>query len=149
MSSGSFGSGTYAHLPRKTQRRVLIVDDDEGIGNLLVESIENHQWDAEAVGSGVEALERPERHAYSLVFWDLMMPRMDGAETLAAIRAPDYDCPVVVITGYPDSELVAKALATATNPILLKPFTTDDIHLAVRHYAKTTIMPQLPGDWSE
>ena len=116
---------------------------------LFVRSIGNDGWDVETVGSGVETLACLEKHAYNLLFLDLMMPGMDGAETLAAIRVRDRDCPVVVITGYPDSELVAKALATGPVPILLKPFTQDDIHVAVRRYARTTIMPEVPVDRSE
>ena len=116
---------------------------------MFVRSIGNDGWDVETVGSGVEALAGLEEHAYSLLFLDLTMPGMDGAETLAAIRVRDRDCPVVVLTGYPDSELFAKALATGPVPILLKPFTLDDIHVAVRPYARTTIMPEVPGDRKE
>ena len=139
------GSGTYVHLPSKTKNRVLVVDDEEAIRQLFIRSISSNEWEVEAVGRGEEALERLEQHTYDLIFLDLFMPRMNGAETLAAIRMRNFDCPVVIITGYPDSALVAQALATGPVPMLLKPFSQRDLQLAVQSYARPTIRPQRDG----
>ena len=139
------GSGTYVHLSSPTKRRVLIVDDEEVIRRLFMRSINNDEWEVEAVGSGAEALERLEEQPYALVFLDLAMPGMNGAETLAAIRARNWDCPVVVITGYPDSALVAQVLEIGPVTMLRKPFTQRDIHEALRHYARPTTQPRVRG----
>ena len=139
------GSGTYVHLPSETKRSVLVVDDDETIRQLFIRSISSDEWDVEAVGIGAEALERLEKRTYDLVFLDMVMPGMSGAETLAAIRARGWDCPVVIITAYPDSTLIAQALATGPVSLLLKPFTQHDLHLAVQRYARPMAEPQRQG----
>ena len=73
------------------------------------------------------------------------MPGMNGAETLAAIRARNWDCPVVIITGYPDSALVAQVLEIGPVTMLRKPFTQSDIHEALQHYARPTTQPRVSG----
>lgn len=143
------GSGTYVRLPSKARGIVLVVDDDEAIRRLFVRSISNDEWDVETVESGEEALERLEKHSYRLVFLDMMMPGMNGAETLGAIRLRDYDCPVVIITGYPDSALVAQLLKTGPTPMLLKPFTQRDLYLAVQRFARPEIRPHVNGHQAE
>ncbi len=136
------GSGTYVHLQKQTKKKMLVVDDEESIRQLFIRSMTDIEWDVEVVRSGEAALERLEQNTYDLVFLDLFMPGMNGAETLVAIRVRNFDCPVVVITGYPDSALVAQALTTGPVPMLLKPFTLRDLHLAVHTYARRGTGPQ-------
>ena len=72
-------------IPRMpTPRRgALVPEDGETIRRLFIRSISNSEWQVETVGRGKEALERLENRTYDLVFLNLFMPRMNGAEALA------------------------------------------------------------------
>lgn len=129
-------SAAFVHVPGGSKGKILIVDDEETIRRLLMRSLSDREWDVEAAASGAEALERLEKQSYALIFLDLSMPGMDGAETLAAIRARNWDCPVVIITGYPDSALLAQILEIGPVTLLLKPFLQRNIHEALQRYAR-------------
>ena len=121
------GSGTYVRLPGKTKGSVLVVDDEETIRQLFVQSLSNDGWGVEAVGSGPEALERLEKRTYDLIFLDLLMPAMNGAVTFREIRKMDFEVPVVIITGYPDSDVMAEALQTGPFAGMKKPLSLDEV----------------------
>ena len=130
------GSGTYATLPAQTKRKVLVVDDEEIVRQLFVRSMGNGEWDVDMACNGIEAMKCLEKRTYDLIFLDLVMPDMNGPETFAAMRAKKWDCPVVIITDYPDSSLLAQALQTGPVAMLRKPFTQREINEALRRYAQ-------------
>ena len=129
-------SAAFVHVPSGSKGKILIVDDEETIRRLFMRSLSDREWDVEAAASGAEALERLEKQSYALIFLALSMPGMNGAETLAAIRARNWDCPVVIITGYPDSALLAQILEIGPVTLLLKPFLQRNIREALQRYAR-------------
>ena len=66
-----------------------------------------------------------------MVFLDLKMPKMDGAEILAHIKKAKPDLPVTIITGYPDSDIMGKALDQGHFGIMKKPFGKEEILNAI------------------
>ena len=129
-------SAAFVHLPSGSKGKILIVDDEETIRRLFMRSLSNREWEVETAASGAEALERVEKQSYALIFLDLAMPGMNGAETLEAIRARNWDCPVVIITGYPDSALLAQILEIGPVTLLRKPFLQRNIREALQRYAR-------------
>ena len=73
---------------------------------------------------------------YDLVFLDLKMPGMDGAELFRQIRVAKAELPVTIITGYPDSDLMMSALTHGPLGIMNKPFNPSDIMTAVKNYLR-------------
>jgi DNA-binding NtrC family response regulator len=73
-------------------------------------------------------------HDYDIVFLDLKLPGMDGAELFKQIRVIKPELPVTIITGYPDSEIMMHALASGPLGVMKKPFSTTDILTAVNNY---------------
>ena len=114
--------GTYAALPEPQIPTVLVVDDDRDIRVLLSRALEDYQWKATAVDSGESALATLEDRSFDLIFLDLMMAGMNGAQTFQEIRRNDESAQVVIITGYPDSELMAAAMEIGPFAVMLKPF---------------------------
>lgn len=77
--------------------------------------------------SGVEATKLIEDSNFHLVFLDLMLPDMDGLEVLKVIKKVANNLPVVIITGYPDSELMNQVLELGPVSVLKKPFSRKQI----------------------
>jgi DNA-binding NtrC family response regulator len=69
---------------------------------------------------------------FDLIFLDLVMPLLDGAELFGRIRNVDKQVPVVIITGYPDSELLSRAMKYGPFLVMKKPFGSEDILKVVR-----------------
>ncbi len=85
----------------RASRRVLIIDDDEWIQKVVSVSLEAVAgWDIRVAGSGPEGIEMAVENVPEAILLDVMMPGMDGPETLAKIREEDAiaDVPVVLLT---------------------------------------------------
>ena len=70
------------------QARILIVDDDIGTREALEQTLED-EYDIISVQNGLEAIERIKQEDFDLVLLDIMMPEIDGLETLKRIKAHD------------------------------------------------------------
>lgn len=110
---------------------VLVVDDEMAIREVVSRLLEARGFDVSTAPSGVEALELMGKALPDLVLLDLKMPGMDGPATLAAIRARWGRLPVIVLTGYPDSELMSKALKHSPVTLLAKPMDSGQMLQAI------------------
>ena len=81
-------------------KRILVVDDEEGIRFLYKEELEEEGYEVELAEGGEEALKKFSKSKPDLVILDLKMPGMDGLEVLERIREQDKDIPVVICTAY-------------------------------------------------
>ena len=122
------GDGTFAALPEYASPTALVVDDDAPIRQLLTRALVARGWKATAVDSGEAALAVLADQSFDLIFLDLMMAGINGAQAFQEIRHRDPSAQVVIVTGYPDSEMMAAALRTGPFALLLKPFTLSDLH---------------------
>ena len=77
--------------------------------------------------SGLEALGILDKRRFDLIFLDLFIPELDGVELFRRIRQKDKHAQVATITGYPDSDLMKKAMAYGPFVVLEKPFYSSDI----------------------
>lgn len=114
---------------RSRRRRVLIVDDEPVIAELISASLATspEPLDVVQAGNGRAALEAVERTRPDLVLLDINMPVMDGMETLKRLRVLHPRLPVVMITGS-DGASVAAALAAGAFGYLPKPMDLRYIH---------------------
>ena len=119
--------------------RVLIVEDDEAMRGLLLETVNRLGYPATATEKAKEALSSIERGDTDLVMLDLKMPGVGGLELLKVIRRRQFPIPVIVVSGY-ISEDAAKALATTgVQGMVAKPFKKDRLaeeldRVATRYY---------------
>ncbi|PKB71194.1 MAG: hypothetical protein BZY87_06920 [SAR202 cluster bacterium Io17-Chloro-G6] len=121
------GQGTYAALPKSRVATALVVDDDPQIRILLTRALASRQWNAVGVESGEAALVELEDKSFDLIFLDLMMAGMNGAQAFQQIRSKDPSAQVVIVTGFPDSEMMAAALKTGPFAVMLKPFSLEHL----------------------
>ena len=81
-------------------KEILVVDDDEKIGKLFCDVLKDEGHQVEVVTSGDQAVEALKRKTFNLVFLDMIMPGMNGLETLKVLKESNQSVPVVMMTGY-------------------------------------------------
>jgi excisionase family DNA binding protein len=113
---------------------VLVIDDDDAICSLFKDTLEEAGHTVTTASESSKGLELAKDKDYNLVFLDLRMPGMDGAELLRQIRVAKPELPVTIITGYPDSDLMMNALTNGPFGVMKKPFTGSDILTVVNTY---------------
>jgi excisionase family DNA binding protein len=106
---------------------VLVVDDDPGVREMLSDIISEQRYKVITVENGERAIEEMERQHFDLVFLDLVLPGMSGAEALAAIKQRDDKAIVAIITGYGDDPIAMEAMSLGPLLMIRKPFRVDDI----------------------
>jgi excisionase family DNA binding protein len=104
-----------------TRCSVLIVDDEERVRNALARMVEQLGCRARQAKNGVVGLELVRDEAPDLVLIDLMMPDMNGPQFMEELRIDHPRLPVIIVTGYPDSELMRQASQHAPVMLLSKP----------------------------
>jgi excisionase family DNA binding protein len=104
-------------------RRVLIVDDEEGIRELLSRTLALAEYDVSTVPDGVAALHhlRDTGEAYNLVIADLRMPGMDGLELIREVKQFNPQLPIIIITGFSSESSAIEAVNLGVAGYLTKP----------------------------
>ena len=124
--------------PVEARGTILVVDDEEIIRSLFKETLEELGHKVITTEDGSEGLDLVKKRDFDLVFLDLKMPGMDGAELFRQIRTIKPKLPVTIITGYPDSDMMARALARGPFGVMEKPFGEEDIIDAVNNFLRIT-----------
>lgn len=106
--------------------RILIIDDDRELCILIKRSIISENIEADFCNSGKEGLQKLNEHEYQLVILDVMMPGMDGFETLEEIRK-DNSLPILMFTSKNDSISKVRGLRAGADDYLTKPFDMDEL----------------------
>ncbi len=115
----------WDQLPRK--KNVLVVDDEKLICLDLQKIITSQGHQVVTIQSGLDALRLIDDLSFDLVFLDLMLPDMNCLEVLKEIKKKKSDLPVVLVTGYMDSEAMNQALELGPISVLKKPFNRQQI----------------------
>jgi excisionase family DNA binding protein len=102
--------------------RVLVVDDEEGIRDLLSKTLELAEYDVDLAHDGRSALERLRLMPYDLLITDLRMPGVDGLAVIREARRLKADLPVIIITGYSTEASAIDAINLGVQGYLTKPF---------------------------
>lgn len=104
-----------------TAPRVLVVDDDEGIRQVLTEFLQHARYRPAVASDGVMALQSIIDEAPAVVLLDIQMPRLGGLEALTAIRGIAPSTQVIMITGTEDVEVARRALSYGAFDYVKKP----------------------------
>jgi DNA-binding response OmpR family regulator len=107
-------------------RRILIVDDDQRILQLLSEHFK-HAYTVEIATDAGEALAIVRRQRPDLVLLDIMLPGISGLHLLREMRRADPTLAVVIVTGTDTAGTAEQALETGAARFVRKPFSLDDI----------------------
>ena len=114
--------------PEQRPLRVLVVDDAEGIRSYLANLVRARGYEAETAEGGEAALEALESGpAPDLVLLDIMMPDIDGLETLRRIREIDPGVPVVMISVVGRAATIVEAMQLGADDFINKPFEEEEL----------------------
>lgn len=114
------------------QPTVLVVDDDPALQTLFKQFLKKAGFGRIVVGTGAEAIAYADKQRFDLVFLDLKLPDIPGDELYAKLKAKHPDLPIVIITGYPDSEILTKILASGPVTVIKKPIEFDQLNRTVK-----------------
>lgn len=115
---------------------ILVIDDEDLIQALFKDTLEELGHKVTGAKNSSEALELVKRRDFDLAFLDLKMPGMDGAELFSQMTAFKPNLPVIIITGYPNSDMMARALAQGPFGVMNKPFDESEISRAINVFLK-------------
>jgi len=139
---------TFVNLPgvRSTsaQTRILVVDDEEYVRDLLRDILEKEGCEAVVAEGGHQALSLFEKGNFDAVFTDIGMPDMNGWELSRALRQRNHNIPVAVITGWGESVGTQDRQAAQVDWVVAKPFDTPQIvEMAREVLRRRTNTPQV------
>jgi DNA-binding NtrC family response regulator len=103
-------------------KKILIVEDDEILRNMLSETLTSLDYFPIGVEDGHKALAQLETQDFDLVISDIRMPKMDGITLLKNVKEMAPQLPVVLITGFPSTYPAQRALQEGADGYLAKPF---------------------------
>ena len=111
---------------------VYVVDDDFGVLNSLRFVLETDGFDVGAFKSGSALLDAVASSGVDCFVIDYKMPNMSGIDLAKRLRNRGIDTPIILITGYPDDDILAKATAAGIHHVLLKPHVDESLATHVR-----------------
>lgn len=103
-------------------KSILVVDDQDGVRRLLVETFRDQGFSVDLAANGYEALEKLNDKAPDLILLDMKMPGMNGLEVLRQIKQRYPDQAVIMMTAYGELEIVNEAINLGVKECITKPF---------------------------
>src|SRR5579859_2221309 len=117
--------------PTVETERILVVDDEEAIREVVSTMLQAKGYDCSAVNNGRAAQEYVKRTTPDLVLSDMIMPEMDGIKLLDWLREYDPEVPVIMVTAIHDISTALEAIRRGAYDYILKPFEKDQLFLGV------------------
>lgn len=120
--------------------RVLIVDDEESITQLVALALRYEKWTVDTAATGAEALEHIAAHQYDAAVFDIMLPDMDGMQLLSRVRAQGSNFPVLFLTALDSVEDRVKGLTAGGDDYVVKPFSLEELTARLRGLVRRSRM---------
>ncbi len=111
--------------------RVLVVDDDESVRNVLTATLIQNGYEALAVESGMQAMVRQHIFRPDVALLDIRMPEMDGLETLQWMRRYNPDVIVIMMTGVIEEHIGHEAIRRGASDYITKPFEWNQVEMTL------------------
>ena len=109
--------------------RLLIVDDEESVRNLITSLFSKYGHNCETAEDGLEALEKIKKNSFDSAIIDIIMPHMDGITLTRELVNLRPDLSIMVMTGHADEHSVGSAIAAGAREFIKKPFSIDEFIL--------------------
>ncbi len=121
--------------------RVLVVDDDPTVSDVVRRYLEQDGCQVRLVGDGLAALAAVSAEVPDIVVLDLMMPGMDGLEVCRRLRHETPDLPVVMLTALGEESDRVMGLEVGADDYVTKPFSPRELVLRIRSVLRRTVGP--------
>ncbi len=121
------------HTKADVAPRVLVVEDEENVRDLLLTVLAENGYRVDAVRSGEEGLRQLDQQLYDLVLLDLNLPGMHGLNVLGAGPALQTDAQFIVMTAFGSIDSAVEAMKLGAVDFIKKPFRTEELlHILAR-----------------
>ena len=117
--------------------RVLVVDDDKDIRQLLEDRLRARGFHVETETDGLRALDAVHSGRFSGLILDIGLPSLDGMEVLKQIRQKNQQLPIIMVTASGAKESAVRAIGLGAQAYLLKPFDVEELQQVVESYFRT------------
>ena len=124
---------THAETPGwRGAGRILLVDDEEAVRSIGAKVLQRTGFEVSVAANGLEALDAlRDSGPFDAVLLDLIMPGMDGEETLRTLRLTHPDLPVIMSSGYPEQEVAQRIDPRQVSGFVQKPYTLATLRSAI------------------
>jgi two-component system OmpR family response regulator len=122
--------------------RVLVVDDEVKLANLLQRRLQREGVGVDVAASGEAALERAGATQYDAIVLDLMLPGVDGFETCRRLRAEGVWSPTLMLTARNDVEDRIRGLDSGADDYMIKPFSLEELLARLRALTRRGVHPR-------
>ncbi|MBI2470186.1 MAG: sigma-54-dependent Fis family transcriptional regulator [Planctomycetes bacterium] len=112
---------------------ILVVDDEEDLCEMLVKIFYEEGYVTDMANSGKDAIKKIREGGVDFVLLDIMMPEMNGIETLQQIKAIRPELPIVMITAYATLKTAQEAMRLGAYDYITKPFNLECIKEVIKH----------------
>ncbi len=126
------------------QPKVLVIDDEPGVRELISESLRISEITAMQAADGLEALSLLRREKFDLLILDINMPKLDGLALLEKLRTEGMSVPVLMLSARADKTDINQGLRIGADDYLTKPFSIEELVLRVK-----AIMRRSKGEVTE
>jgi len=123
--------------PVRPLDKILIVDDDKDMQDILSSLINTEGYEAITAGDGRKALKEIRTHSPDLVLLDIRLPEMDGMDVLKEIKKIDKNLPVIMLTAYEDVKGAVQAMKLGAFDYITKPFDNEEMVLNIKRAFQT------------
>ncbi len=116
---------------------ILVVDDEPIMQEILGDFLREEGYSIDIAGSGEEGVELAQESSYDCAIVDLMMPGIDGIETMQKLREIDTSLPVIVVTAFASVESAVEAMKRGAFEYITKPFKNDEVLVVLQKAIRT------------
>jgi len=121
-----------------TPEQILIVEDDQNLGQILKEYLEMKGYSARLARDGVEGLEEFMEHSFDLCILDIMMPKKDGFTLAKEIRLLNKQVPIIFLTAKSMKEDTVHGFKIGADDYVTKPFSMEELLLRINAVLRRT-----------
>jgi DNA-binding NtrC family response regulator len=116
---------------KKSRIKILIIDDDPSLRNMLTIVLKNEGYEVLAVESAITALNKLKKEIFDLIISDIKMPDVSGIELLRKVKSIDKEIPVIMITGFASTNDAVEAMKLGAEDYIIKPFNLDELKIII------------------
>ena len=113
--------------------KILIIDDERSIRNLMQEILEDEGHSVDVAEDGAKGLEMADKEKYDVIFCDIKMPALSGEEVLDKLREKGIETPVVMISGHGDIDTAVACIKKGAFDFLSKPLDLNRILITIKN----------------
>src|SRR5713101_7438527 len=125
-------------VPRQADARLLVVEDEPNILELLSASLRYAGFEVITAAAGGEAVQAAQRHRPDLIVLDVMLPDMDGFDVVRRLRGGGTRIPVVFLTARDSTEDKIRGLTLGGDDYVTKPFSLEEVIARIRAVLRRT-----------